>query len=111
MLRLMAPRLAPRIREPMAIRPVRRCPHRWKINPEGKANMSPVMANRDMRSPALAADSWKASIKSGRTGGTLNWFNGAAILARRTMTRIKKGDESGLGVRIAGIRITCLVFR
>ena len=41
-------------------------------NPAGMARMSPVTAKTDIRRPALPTDSPKASIKRGKTGGTLN---------------------------------------
>jgi hypothetical protein len=70
------------------------------MKPAGIARMRPVMANTDIRRPALPADWLKASIKRESTGGTLNWFNGAAILVRRTITRMNHGDRRRLFRRI-----------
>jgi len=54
----------------------------------------------DMRSPALPAGSLNASIKIGITGGTLNWFREAAVVAARTINRIIQGMSAGTLIAI-----------
>jgi hypothetical protein len=69
---LRAPIDAPTMTEPTASKPVILYPSFWKMNPAGMARMSPVKAKTDIRRPTLPTDRPKASIRRGKTGGTLN---------------------------------------
>jgi hypothetical protein len=42
----------------------------------------------DINIPAWLRSSWKASLNTGIKGGTFDWFNGAATLARNVTTRM-----------------------
>ena len=83
-----APTAEPTIRQASAIVPSIFGPSFSKNMPAGSAKKKPVKAKTDINQPACPRESWKASIMTGINGGTLAWFNGAAMLARKTTTRI-----------------------